>query len=153
MAILYQYVNPIIAVTDTMKRPNHEPDCNRMIQGGLVSWNCIRGFLQLNPRPRCMFGFSNLQLLPAEKKAIWCISILDSGLFDSKLLNEASEGQRAVKYYGFCMWAVPETLENLCRLVETHCNFFYKADDPLWHCLHPEFRVTCCYVGDRYFVI
>lgn len=85
MAILYQYMNPIVAVTNTMKRPNHEPNCNRMIQGGLVSCNCIRGFLQLNPRPHCMFGFSYVQLLPAEKKAIRCISILDLGLFYSKL--------------------------------------------------------------------
>lgn len=68
MAILYQYMNPIIAVTDTMRRRNHEPNCNRMIQGGLVSWNCIRGFLQLNPRPRYMFGFLTFSSCPLKRK-------------------------------------------------------------------------------------
>lgn len=57
MAVLYQYTNPFKAVTDTMRRANHEPHCNRMIQGELVSWNCIRGSLQSNPGPCCMFGF------------------------------------------------------------------------------------------------
>lgn len=57
MAVLYQYTNPFKAVTDTMERANHEPNCNRMIQGELVSWNCIRGSLQPNPGPCCMFGF------------------------------------------------------------------------------------------------
>lgn len=57
MAILYQYWNPLTAVTGTMTRPNPEPNCNGMTQGGLVSWNCIRDFLHLNPRPCCMFTF------------------------------------------------------------------------------------------------
>ncbi len=51
------------------------------------------------------------------------------------------------------MWAVPVTLESACRLVETHCNFFHKADDSLWQCLDPRPRATCCYLVDILSVI
>ncbi len=85
MAILYQCTNPIIAVTDTMKRPSMSQTVTGWYREGLFLGIASEAFLQLNPRPSCMFGFSNHQLLLAEQKGIRRVSALDPGLFDIKL--------------------------------------------------------------------
>lgn len=114
MAVLYQYTNPFKAVTDTMRRANHEPHCNRMIQGELVSWNCIRGSLQPNPGPCCMFGFLTFRSCQLKKK--W------HGLFLFHICSELS--------YRWCVaYAYRLFYQQTYGVVKLGCHCFPKVGD------------------------
>lgn len=157
MAILYQYMNPIKAVAHTMKRPKHEPNCNRMIQGGLVSWNCIRGFLQLNPRPHCILRFSNLQLLCLLKNKVKMF-YSRLMLFDSKSSLKLCFFMRPERHsFLQNMTAFPcglfvDTQTNTCWLVQTVMSFIKQItlSGTVWDL---GFRLTCCFVADACFII
>lgn len=117
MAVLYQYTNPFKAVTDTMRRANHEPHCNRMIQGELVSWNCIRGSLQPNPGPCCMFGFLTFRSCQLKKK--W------HGVFLFHSCTELS--------YRWCVaYAYRWFYQQTYRFVKLGCHCFPKAGASVW---------------------